>query len=162
MVSAGKPFPPLPEIGHPESHYALMAKLADREGNYHLHEAAKVGQYVTLATDPKLKWEQKLRYFQHALRRHCVPPRFAGDDVWLFYHNLADLVREHCGREALRIASKEDDFYAARLSMGQNRDKIETDAELLFDDLMSGLDHCPDWFTSTDWLQLKLLRDQWI
>ena len=162
MVQTGKPFPPMPEIGHSESYYAKIARAADRDGNQHLHESSKVGQYISLALDPALSWEQKLRYFQHALRRHCIPPQFAGDDAWLFYHNLADLVRENCGREALRIASKEDDFYAARLDMGQSKEKIEAEAEEFFDRITSGLNTCPDWFLPTDWDQLKLIRDQWV
>ena len=45
---------------------------------------------------------------------------------------LTDVVRQHAGTEALRIASREDDLYAVRLNMGQSRDKIEEDAEAFF------------------------------
>lgn len=153
--------PPMPPIGQPESYYAKAAHIADKEGNNHAHEAAKVGQYVTLALNPALAWEEKLRYFKHALKRHCTPPPFPDDDVWIFYRGLADLVRQHCGAEALRIASREDDLYAARLSMGQDRDKIEEDAEQMFARLMPS-EECPEWINESDWAQLKLIRDQWI
>ena len=76
----------------------------------------KVGQYITPALDYRLRWSKKLRYFEHALRRHCNPPQLASDEVWMFYRNLAHLVREHCGKEALRLASEEDDRYAERLA----------------------------------------------
>ena len=44
----------------------------------------------------------------------------------MFYRSLADLVRQYAGQEALRLASVEDDLYAARLAMGQTREKIES------------------------------------
>ena len=154
--------PAMPEIGRPESFYAKLVHTADRQGDTHAHEAAKVGQYVTLAMDPSLAWDDKLKYFQHALKRHCVPPPYPDDDVWMFYQQLAELVRAHCGHEALRLASLEDDLYAARLSMGQSRDKIEDDAEQYFGRLLGSGEHCPEWFNDTDWHQLKLIRDQWI
>jgi hypothetical protein len=152
----------MPEIGHPESYYAKCVHDADRRGDHHSHEAHKVGQYVTLALDPTLAWEQKLKYFTHALKRHCVPPPYPDDAVWMFYQQLAELVRAYAGQEALRLASLEDDLYAARLQMGQNRDKIEDDAEVFFSKLMGAGETSPDYFNETDWAQLKLIRDQWI
>ena len=162
MVSyqQARQFPPLPEIGHPEGYYARLAHKADKSGDRHLHEAAKVGQYVTLGMDPRLEWPEKLKYFNHALRRHCVPPPLPDDDVWMFYRSLADLVRRYAGQEALRLASTEDDLYAARLSMGQTRDKIENEAEEFFAKLVPP--ECPDWLNEEDYAQLKLIRDQWI
>src|SRR5581483_3658578 len=56
--------PPMPEIGRPESYYAKLSHEADRVGDRHAREANKVGQYVTLAMDPHLTWEEKLKYFQ--------------------------------------------------------------------------------------------------
>src|SRR5689334_2491762 len=56
--------PPLPQIGHPESYYAKQVHLADKVGDRHGHEANKVGQYITLALDPHLSWEEKLKYFR--------------------------------------------------------------------------------------------------
>ena len=46
--------------------------------------------------------------------------------------------------------------------MGQNRDKIEDDAEVFFGTLMGSGDTQPEYFNETDWSQLKLIRDQWI
>ena len=163
MAQPTRQFPPMPEIGHPESHYARLVHAADRCGDIHAHEAAKVGQYITLGLDPSLTWESKLKYFRHALKRHCVPPPYPDDEVWLFYQQLADQVRQFSGQEALRIASREDDLYAARLGMGQTRERIEDDAEQFFGRLLGTLsDQCPEWFNETDWSQLKLIRDQWI
>ena len=153
-------FPPMPEIGHPESWYAKRVHEADKRGDLYAHEAYKVGQYITLALDPRLSWEEKLRYFRHALKRHCQPPPLPDDEVWAFYGNLAALVRSYAGREALRIASTEDDMYAARETMGQNLERIEDDAEVFFARLIP--DHCPDWFDEEDYEQLKIIRDQWI
>ena len=154
--------PSLPEIGHPEMYYAKHIHHADKAGDVHAHEAYKVGQYITLALDPALNWEQKLKYFRHALKRHCVPPPYADDDVWMFYQKLADLVRHYAGQEALRLSSIEDDLYAARQSMGQSHEKIEDDAEEFFTKLTGLSDGCPDWCNEDDWAQLKLIRDQWI
>jgi hypothetical protein len=93
-----------------------------------------------------------------------MPPPYPDDDVWLFYKSLADLVRQFCGQEALRLACQEDDLYEARIGMGQERDKIEEDAEKFFKRIMGegALEHCPEWFNETDWNQLKMIRDQWI
>jgi hypothetical protein len=159
---AAEVFPAMPEIGHPESYYARLARKAEHDGDPHGREAAKVGQYLTLAMDPSLSWQQKLRYYRHGLNRHCVPPHLAGDMCWTFYRDLADLIREHAGREALRLASAEDDLYAARLGMGQDREKIAVDAEVFFLNLMTSFSTCPEWFSHDDFEQLKLLRDQWV
>ena len=153
-------FPPLPEIGHPETYYAKQVHRADKRGDQHAHEAYKVGQYVTLGLNPYLPWPDKLKYFRHALKRHCVPPPLPDDDVWMFYRGLADLVRKYAGQEALRLASTEDDLYAARLGMGQTREKIEDEAESFFAKLVPH--ELPEWFNEEDYGQLKLIRDQWI
>ena len=162
MLKPEQKLPTMPEIGYPESFYARQVHKCDKAGDIHARESYKVGQYVTLALDTNLKWQDKLRYFQHALRRHCNPPPIPDEQVWLFYRQLAHLVRDYCGREALRLASAEDDYYARRTAMGGSKDRIETDAETFFGDLMGHTDHCPDHFHEEDWAQLKLLRDQWI
>src|SRR5437764_2545509 len=120
--------PPLPEIGHPESYYARLAKQAEHDGDIHAHEAAKVGQYITLALDPNLDWDTKRRYFRHALRRHCAPPQVSSELVDMYYQRLVDLVMHHAGAEALRLASSEDDKYACRLAGGEQRRRIMEDA----------------------------------
>jgi hypothetical protein len=154
--------PQLPPVGRPESFYAKLAHEADQAGNVHAHEAAKVGQYITLALDEALSWDDKVKYFRHVLRRHCQPPPFPDDDVAAFYDRLAQLVRLHAGQEALRLASREDDLYAARTSMGQDSKQIEDEAEEFFDKLMGRGDQAPEWINPDDWNQLKLIRDQWI
>src|ERR1051325_8737557 len=159
--SQARQLPPLPQIGHPESYYAKQVHVADRVGDRHAHEANKVGQYVTLGLDPHLKWEEKLKYFRHALKRHCVPPPLPDDDVWMFYRSLADMVRQYAGQEALRLASREDDSYAARLASGEPREAIEEEAEAFFLDLLGRGEVVPDHFHEEDWQQLKLIRDQW-
>lgn len=162
MVQQARTFPPMPDIGQSESHYAKLARQADAEGNIFAHEAAKVGQYITLALDPHLNWPSKARYFQHALTRHCVPPPVPEEPVWMFYRELAELVRHHAGHEALRLASAEDDIYATRIHLGANRDAVESDAELFFSDILGTGEKRQDWFSEDDWKQLKLIRDQWI
>ena len=157
-----KQLPPLPNIGHPESYYARQVHKADRAGDIHTHEANKCAQYITLGMDPHLRWSDKLRYFTHAIKRHCVPPPLPDDDVWMFYRSLADMVRTYAGQEALRIASTEDDLYAKRLAAGTHREQIEEEAENFFFSLMGRADVCPDHFHEDDWKQLKLIRDQWI
>jgi hypothetical protein len=112
--------PSMPPIGQPEGYYARVIHQAEKRGDQHSREAGKVGQYITLGLDPNLEWEQKLRYFQHALRRHCVPPPLAREEVWVFYGELADLVRRHAGNEMLRLASREDDLWARRVKLGQS------------------------------------------
>ena len=161
-VATLQTYPPMPEIGHPEAYYAHLAKRADRRNDPHAREAAKVGQYITLALSGDLEWDQQVRYFKHAINRHCHPPDFCNDGCWKFYHDLADVVREHCGTEALRRAMAEDDAFARRLSIGQLREKIVPDARHFFFKLMGGESGCPLWFASEDWEQLRLVRDQWL
>lgn len=162
MVPEQIQLPLMPEIGHPEVYYARLVKEADRTSNQHAREAAKVGQYITLALDPYLEWEQKLRYFQHALRRHCVPPRLPRDEIWIFYAELSTMVRQYAGMEALRLASKEDDIYAKRLAMGQLREKIVAEAAEFFPRLLGTGDERPPHFNQEDWEQLKMVRNQWL
>src|SRR5690349_16899366 len=116
--------PPLPEIGLPESYYAERVKQAEQNRNIHAREAYKVGQYVTLGMNRRLDWEKKLRYFRHALRSHCIAPAGASDKLWLFYGQLGDMVRQHAGSEALRLASIEDDYYAGQIQAGVPRTQI--------------------------------------
>jgi hypothetical protein len=154
--------PPLPQIGHPESYYARLAKQAEREGDIHAHEAAKVGQYITLALDPNIDWDAKRRYFRHAVKRHCAPPSVSSELVEMYYVRLTDLVMHHAGTEALRLASSEDDKYAMRMASGEPRRRIMEDAVEFFANLMGVDDTCPSHFKEEDWLQLRIIRNQWI
>jgi hypothetical protein len=154
-------FPSLPDIGLPEAYYAQLARRADQMGDHFAKEAAKVGQYITLALDQNLDWASKRRYFEHALHRHCVPPALPNEQVWLFYQRMADLIRKHAGLEAMRLASKEDDHYAHLSKTGVPRHVIASKAQVFFSHL-TGLDaRRPDWFTEEDWKQLKILRLLW-
>ncbi len=162
MTTQERQLPDLPVIGQPESYYARRVHEADKTGNIHVREAHKVGQYTTLAMDPSLTWEQKLKYFTHALRRHCNPPPVPDEATWVFYRDLAELIRSHCGQEALRLSMMEDDLYDKRLKLGVARDRIETEAESFFSRLLGTANRCPDHFDEEDWAQLKMIRDQWI
>jgi len=152
--------PPLPPIGEPEQFYVKMVRNADHERDALARDAFKVGQYITLGLNPTFPWEEKLRYFRHALERHCKPPPFPDDDVWLFYRELANLVRIHAGRDALKIASHHDDIYAQHAARGTPRAQIEAHAEALFVKLIPA--DRPDWFKEEDYNWLKLIRDQWL
>lgn len=162
IVTSHIELPPMPPIGLPEPHYARLVHKADKAGDVHGHEAYKVAQYITLALDPKLKWPQKLHFFEHALQRHCNPPNLPEEPVWLFYKSLMSLVRDHCGQEALRLANREDDIYVRRLQMGCSRERIEDDAEKFFEELLGHYDHCPEHFHEEDWHALQVFRNQWI
>jgi hypothetical protein len=162
MLQEPHVFPPLPPIGKQETFYADLIHKADAEGNTYFHEAAKVGQYITLALNPALDWPAKLRFFQHSLNHHCVLPPSPDKDVIAFYTSLTDLIRNYAGQEALRMASAVDDIYAARLGLGASRDELETEAEDFFCALLGTGHHCPRWFHESDWMQLRLIRDQWI
>lgn len=154
--------PPLPEIGRPESYYAEQVKRADQLHNHHAREAYKVGQYVTLGLDRRLDWEKKLRYFKHALRSHCTPPPLTNDQVWLFYAQLADMVKRHAGAEALRLASLEDDYYVGQVRAGVPRPQIMAQAEIFFRKILGDKDQKPDYLNQEDYEQLRILRNQWI
>jgi hypothetical protein len=155
-------FPPMPAIGLSESRYTHLAHAAEAAGDHHAHEAWKVGQYVTLGLDPRDTWPHKLRCFRHALHHHCVPPPLPDDATWAFYHDLMSLVRDHCGAEALRLASREDEVYAGWLALGCTRDRIESDAERFFDALMGPGEKCPEHFHEADWDALRVFRAQWV
>jgi len=154
--------PEMPPVGMPEAHYARQIHLAEKIGDPHLREANKVAQYVTLGMEPRQSWSKKLKYFDHALRRHCNPPPLPDDHVWLFYQQLGNLVRAHAGEQALKLASEEDDEYARRLSHGEPRSQIVSDARHFFYELMTLGHDKPAHFNEEDWMQLKLIRDQWV
>ncbi|HEY2586180.1 MAG TPA: hypothetical protein VGI81_10495 [Tepidisphaeraceae bacterium] len=153
--------PPLPEIGHPETYYAKQVARADRLGLRHAHEAYKVGQYITLALGPRLTWEQKARYFRHALHGHCVGPDMAPNHVMKFYGDLAEMVRKYAGQEAIRLASREDDAWAAQLQRGVPREQVKAEAARFFN-IMLGDERQNDMFLKEDWEQLHVLRKAWL
>jgi hypothetical protein len=162
MLKESKAIPAMPEIGRSEEYYAKLLHQTSALGDPLAHHAAKVGQYVSLALAPDLKWENRCKYFSHALRQHCQPPENADDATKAFYASLANLVRGYAGQEALRLACAEDDIYATRLGLGADRDGLESEAEVFFSELLGSGENRPEWFTEEDWVQLRLLRDQWI
>ena len=155
-------FHPLPVIGYPESYYAKHIQQADKAGDAHAHAAYKVGQYVTLALNQKIDWDEKLRFVKHTLKHHCQCPPEGDAGIKDFYHRLCELVKRHAGQEALRLARAENDSYAMRLDTGTPREEIESEAEVFFSKLMGHTDHPPDWFTKEAWAQLQTIRDRWI
>ena len=161
-VPEGPRLPKLPQVGLDEHVYSRLARKADEVGDRHAREAAKVGMYITLALNPKMPWRDKLRHFQHALNKHCHVETKADHKVWKFYHDMAHLVREHCGTEALRLASHEDDLYAARLSMGTPRIEIEREARHFFDSLIGPGKECPDYMLQDEHTLIRMIRDQWV
>src|SRR4051812_11018155 len=105
-------FPPMPQLGQDEAYYKGMVKEAEAAHQAHAREAAKVGQYVTLGIREDTDPESKMKFFRHALKKHCVAPAISDAMVEGFYERLGDFVRLHAGREALRVASIEDDRFA--------------------------------------------------
>jgi hypothetical protein len=162
MATAQQPFHPLPVIGYPESYYAKHIQQADKAGDAHGHSAYKVGQYVTLALDHKIDWEEKLRYIRHTLKHHCAGVPDGDDQTKEFYRRLCELVKRHAGQEAMRLARTEHDSYSMRVDTGTPREEIEAEAEVFFSKLKGHTDSCPEWFTKEAWAQLKAIRDQWI
>lgn len=162
METESSQIPPLPEIGQPESWYARQVKQADQAGNHHAREGYKVGQYITLGLNPRLEWAKKLRYFEHALHCHCAAPPLAGENVWLFYARLGELVREHAGAEALRLSSLEDDFWASQIRTGVPRTIIVARAQAFFKGILGERDERPEYLNQNDYEQLRILRNQWL
>lgn len=154
--------PDVPPVGLEESHYTHLARQAERMNDTLARDAAKVGQYVTLALNDEWPWPKKRRSFDHCLRRHCRAPAYADNDVWQFYRKLADVVREHAGAEALRLASAEDDRYEFRRRHGDPRADIKADAAEFFGELLCCGDDVPKWFSPDDFRQIRMIRSQWV
>jgi hypothetical protein len=155
-------FPLLPKIGYPEAYYAQRIREADRARDLYALEAYKVAQYITLALNPQLRWEDKLRYFQHAIRRHCVTSPLSDNEVRSFFGKLAALVQRYAGHEAIRIATRENELFLSCLKLGKPLAQISADAQAFFGKLLPEDGRCPEWFTSDDFQQLQMRRKQWI
>ena len=156
------PIPALPRIGEAEHYYRDGIAVADRDGDRYLRTAYKVGQYVTLALDPKADWHTKAKYFSHVVRRHCQPPAYATGELKVFFERLMALAREHAGAEALRLCSEQDELFAVRLGMGQTRDELADDAEAFFDPIVPPGEKKPVIYSDEDWSQLRMLRNEWV
>ena len=84
------------------------------------------------------------------------------EDVWIFYRALSNLVRQHAGEQALRSALAQDEDYMRRIAAGHPRTPIIAEARQFFYELMTLGNDRPEHFTDEDWVQLKLIRDQWM
>ncbi len=163
MSSQTRFFPPMPEIGHSEAYYKELVALAEKSHSAHAREAAKVGQYVALGLDDRHLPAEKVKYFTHALRKHCKAPGISDDMVEGFYERLSNFVRTHAGREALRLASMEDDRFALRVKDGEHIEKVKVEAKQFFEKVMGpSPDERLPIYTDEDWQQLRLIRLQWI
>ena len=157
------PLPPMPKIGLPEETYLHVAAKAQRNGEDLIFEAAKVGQYVSLALrDADGPWQDKVKLFRHALKRHCQPPEHADEMTKGWFKKLAHHVKGYFGAEALRLAGEQDERFDARASMGQSREDIADDAEKFFDAVCPHCDTCPPVYNDEEWRQLRIYRDRWI
>jgi hypothetical protein len=157
------PLPPMPKIGLPEETYLHVAHKAERNGDDLVFEAAKVGQYVSLALrDTDAPWHVKLKYFRHALKRHCQAPEHADEMTKGWFTKLAHMIKAYAGAEALRLAAEVDEMYEARQSMGQDVEGIADDAEKFFEQVCPMCESCPPIYNEEDWVKLKGIRDRWI
>ena len=155
--------PKMPRVGLPESVYLKAASDAKARGDDLTHEAAKVGQYLSLALrDADAQWGEKLKYFRHALKRHSQPPEHADDLTRQWFKQLARHVKAYAGAEAVRLAAEVDECYGARRGMGQTAEEVCDDAEEFFDRVCPHCDDCPPIYNEADWVRLKEYRDKWI
>jgi hypothetical protein len=161
MVRPAQFFPPMPTVGQNESYYKELIRQAELSHQVHAREAAKVGQYVTLGQQSDTDPYTRMKYFRHAVRKHCVPPPISDVMVEGFYERLGDFVRLHAGQEALRVASIEDDRYAMRERNGEPRPRIVAEAQRFFEKLLGPESTRTELFNDEDWNQLQLIRQQW-
>ena len=152
--------PHLPELGRPERFYIEHVHEADRFHDHHAHEAYKVGLYITRAINYSSSWDEKLRCFLHALKHHCVAPLVTTPAINDYYSQLAHLVREEAGAEAMRVASKADDAWAARIAAGESRSDVMHEAEKFFTNLLRST-HKPQWINLAEYEALMILKKYW-
>ena len=162
MLKAAQFFPPMPQLGQSEAYYKEMVRQAEHSHQVHAREAAKVGQYVTLGLQEDTDPASKMKFFRHAIRKHCVPPPISDVAVEGFYERLADFVRLHAAQEAMRMANTEDERFAMREREGESRDKLVAEAQVFFERLLGPDSVRSDLFTDEDWQQLKIIRHQWV
>jgi hypothetical protein len=161
MAQNTRAFHPLPVIGHPEAWYTKHIKQADEAGDHLAHCSYKVGQYVTLALDPKRPWEEKVKYFRHCLKHHCTPAAEADPDTLAFCEKLRALVLRYASQEARKMARHEHDAYSMRLDFGVPKDTLAEEAEVFFPRIL-GHGTCPDYLTQEAFGEICTLRDRWI
>ncbi|HSU66846.1 MAG TPA: hypothetical protein VLJ39_08245 [Tepidisphaeraceae bacterium] len=154
-------FHPLPVIGHPEEWYKKHIEQAEAAGESLARCSFKVGQYVTLALQPRRTWEEKAKHFHHALKHHCVPPHDADAETVAFCQKLHAVVVRYASQEALRLARDEHTGYSMRLEMGVTKDVLADEADIFFPRLL-GHGGRPEFLSEEAYQQIKSLRDHWI
>lgn len=147
-------FHPLPVVGHPDAFYVKQILAAESAGDVHAREAAKVGRYLTFAVDPGMSWEEKLRHFLHALKRHSIAPPGATPEVALFYQRLAELVRRHASQEAMRFVAHETEPQRLRGQI-DSPEALRDRAGELRHRLFGDAGECPRWMTSEAWERIN-------
>jgi len=149
-------FHPLPTVGHPDAFYVKQIEASTKAGDVHALESAKVGRYVTLAMDAAMPWEEKLRHFLHALKRHCAAPADASTDVETFYRRLSDLVRRHASQEAVRFIAHETESQRLR---GQTSDPAALQPQVaeLKKRLCGDAQGPPEWMNAEAWERINRL-----
>jgi len=161
MLKSAQFFPPMPQLGQSEAYYKELVRQAEHNHQVHAREAAKVGQYVTLGLNEDTDPASKMKFFRHAIRKHCVTPHISDVAVEGFYERLTTFVRLHAGREAMRVANNEDERYAMRERDGEPHAKLVAEAKVFFEKLLGPEGESSDLFTDDDWQQLKIIRHQW-
>lgn len=161
MAQKTHQFRPLPVIGHPEAWYKKHIDQADAAGDRLAHCSGKVGQYVTLALDPKRPWEEKVKYFRHCLKHHCVVPAEADPETIAFCQKLTALVLRYASQEARKLAHVEHDGYSMRMDFGVPKETLAEEAEIFFPKVL-GHGTCPDYLTQEAFNEICALRDRWI
>ena len=152
--------PPLPEMGETEKVYGKRAQHAEKSGDVYGASANKVAQYVTLGLDPALDWTGKVRYFEHALKKHAAPKPPIDDQVIAFYQQLQELVKQHAGAEALKYVYQEDAVLQERKEKKEPSFKLRSDAAQFFKQFLPHGDK-PDWFNNADYRELIAIRNKW-
>ena len=149
-------FHPLPMIGHPDAFYVKQIEASNKSGDMHALESAKVGRYVTLAMDAAMPWEEKLRHFLHALKRHCVAPSDASPDVETFYQRLTDLVRRYASQEAVRFVAHATESQRLR---GQTSDPAALPSQVaeLKKRICGDAQGRPEWMNPDAWDRINRL-----
>ena len=161
MAQKTHQFHPLPVIGHPEAWYTKHIEQADAAGDSLARCSYKVGQYVTLALDPKRTWEEKVKFFRHCLKHHCTPQAEADAETLAFCQKLRALVQRYASQEARKLAHVEHDGYSMRLEFGVPKETLADEAEVFFPRLLAH-GTCPEYLTPEAYSEICRLRDRWI
>ena len=154
-------FPPIPKLGEEEKIYGKRAHAAEKAGDVYGASANKVAQYLTLGLDPALDWSGKLRYLEHALKKHAAPKPPIDDEVFAFYRSLAELVKQHAGAEALKLVRQQDAQLQTRKDARKEPIfKLRSEAASFFRQFLPAGER-PDWFNDAAYAELIALWNKW-